>query len=246
MTDYVFVHGSGQAGWVWEATIAALALQTEGAFGRALALDIPGCGAKRGRPTEGLGVQEIAAELVADIKAAGFADVVLVGHSQAGTVLPRMLELAPGLVRRAVYVAAAAPLPGEKVTQIRKSLPEPETPLPVFDRDLDPLERLRAMFCNDMTPDEAEAFMDRLGSDAWPTAPLDESDWRYAHLEATPASFIVCLRDAVMPPAWQAAFAERLQARRLVLIDAGHQAMVTRPQALAEALIVEANAAAAP
>ena len=49
--DFVFLHGGGQAGWVWDETLAALALQTGGGFGRALTLDIPGCGSKRGRPT---------------------------------------------------------------------------------------------------------------------------------------------------------------------------------------------------
>ena len=41
-TDFAFLHGGVQGGWVWTETLAALALQTGGAFGRALALDIPG------------------------------------------------------------------------------------------------------------------------------------------------------------------------------------------------------------
>ena len=36
--DYAFLHGGGQGSWVWEQTIAALECQTNGAFGRALAL----------------------------------------------------------------------------------------------------------------------------------------------------------------------------------------------------------------
>jgi hypothetical protein len=47
--DYALLHGGGQGSWVWDETIAALGVQGGGTFGRALALDAPGCGAKRGR-----------------------------------------------------------------------------------------------------------------------------------------------------------------------------------------------------
>ena len=77
---------------MWEQTVAALTSQTNGTFGRALTLDIPGCGAKRGRVTDALGIDDIAAELIGDIEAAGLRDVVLVGHSQAGTILPRLVR----------------------------------------------------------------------------------------------------------------------------------------------------------
>src|SRR5215470_14913762 len=87
-TNYVFLHGGGQGSWVWDDTIAALARQTDGQYGRSLALDIPGCGSKRGRVTDSLTVPDIVAELIADIEKAALEDVVLVGHSQAGTMLP--------------------------------------------------------------------------------------------------------------------------------------------------------------
>ncbi|MFD2134238.1 hypothetical protein ACFSLT_01475 [Novosphingobium resinovorum] len=40
---------------------------------------------------------------------------------------------------------------------------------------------------------------------------------------------------------WQERFADRLHARRLHRIDAGHQVMNTRPEALAEVLLAEAR-----
>src|SRR5579864_6762283 len=108
--DYAFLHGGGQGGWVWEQTIAALTCQTNGAFGRALTLDIPGCGAKRGRVTDALSVDDITAELIGDIVAAGLRDVVLVGHSQAGTILPRLVQRRADLFRHVVYVSCMVPL----------------------------------------------------------------------------------------------------------------------------------------
>lgn len=107
--DYVFLHGGGQGGWIWHETIAALHLQTDGKFGRALALDAPGCGEKRGRDTTGMNVDDVAVELLADISARGFSDIILVGHSQAGTILPRLVEKESNLFRRVVYVSCIAP-----------------------------------------------------------------------------------------------------------------------------------------
>jgi pimeloyl-ACP methyl ester carboxylesterase len=52
---------------------------------------------------------------------------------------------------------------------------------------------------------------------------------------------VICLRDGILPVSWQEVFATRLQASRRVRIDAGHQVMNTRPEALAEILRYEAN-----
>lgn len=241
--DYVFLHGGAQGGWVWEETTAALELQTGGAFGRALVLDIPGCGAKRGRDAAGLGPDEIAAELIAEIEAAGFRDALLVGHSQAGTVLPRLLELRPRLFRRAAFVSAIAPLPGQTVLNHKQGLPGAEAAASWPDTPpSDPRARFRALFCNDMSAPQAEAFLGKLGADAWPAPMYAATDWRYDHLGAVPASYLLCLQDAVLPVAWQEIFADRLKVERRIRLDCGHQAMNTRPHTLAEILRLEAAA----
>lgn len=98
--DYVFLHGGGQGGWVWQETMTALHQQTGGKFARVLALDAPGCGEKRGRNTAGLDVDDVVTELLADISARGLKDVILVGHSQAGTMLPRLPFELTGASRR--------------------------------------------------------------------------------------------------------------------------------------------------
>ena len=115
--DYVFMHGGGQAGWIWQETITALHQQSAGKFGRAIALDAPGCGEKRGRDTAGMTVDAIIIELLTDISASGLKDIVLVGHSQAGTILPRPVEKRPELFRHLVFVSSIAPAPGQTIVQ---------------------------------------------------------------------------------------------------------------------------------
>jgi pimeloyl-ACP methyl ester carboxylesterase len=242
---YAFLHGGIQGSWVWEATLAALCRQTEGKFGRALALDVPGCGTKRKRATGELTLDDVAAELVDEIERASLREVVLVGHSQGGTLLPRLLGLRPELFRRAIYVSCIAPPAGQTVLEFSQSTLVParaEEPSPAEEGASYSTERLGRMFCNDMGPEQAAAFLGRLGQDAWPPHSYTARDWGYDHIGKTPSTYLICLRDQTVPPPVQETCASRLGVSRRVYLDAGHQVMVTRPHALAEALLHEASA----
>ena len=242
---FIFVHGGGQGGWVWDETIAALAVQSGGAA-RCLALDGPGCGAKRGRDTSAMTFEDVTRELLADVAASGLTDAVLVGHSQAGMHLPHMAELAPaGTFRRLVFVTCSAPLPGwTTLDQMGHDIGHGDDP----DRVGYPVaaaasmaERYDAMFCNDMSRAEADAFLANLGGDGWPMCCYSYSDWQREHLRDHDVAYVLCERDAALTPEWQARFAARLRARRVHRLDAGHQAMNTRPHGLAEILLAEAG-----
>lgn len=245
-TDYAFVHGGGQAGWVWNETIAALTRQTDCAFGRALALDAPGCGSKRGRLTKDLVMEDVARDLIADIEAAGLREVILVGHSQAGQPLPIMARMRPHLFRRLVYVACSAPLPGQNVTEMMgrglHGSNRNEIGWPLDPSTTEMGERSAAMFCNDMKAEQRCSFLAKLGQDMWPLQTYSERAWSYDHLDAIPATFVICLKDMSLPVPWQEEFARRFRTKRQVRVDAGHQVMNTRPHALAEILRVEALA----
>jgi pimeloyl-ACP methyl ester carboxylesterase len=185
--DYAFLHGGGQGSWVWDETIAAMHLQTDAAFGRALALDVPGCGVKRGRDTTTFASDDVVDELLGDITGAGLKDVVLVGHSQAGQMLPLMVERRPELFRRLVYVSCAAPLPGQTIIHMVGE----EIGWPLDPEMHSNEERWRVMFCNDMDSKQAEEFVARLGMDNWPDLVTFGTDWRYDHLGAVPSTYVL-------------------------------------------------------
>lgn len=90
-------------------------IASAGAFLRAIALDAPGCGTKRGRSTDELTLNDVAEEMIDDIRAAGLQRPLLVGHSQGGQVMSLMIEKRPDLFRRAVYLTCSIPLPGQSV-----------------------------------------------------------------------------------------------------------------------------------
>lgn len=240
--DFAFLHGGGQGGWVWDETIAAMAAQSGGSA-RCLALDAPGCGLKRGRDTSQIAFADIARELIADIEAAGMKDVILVGHSQAGMTMPQMAEEAPGLFRELVFLTCSMPLPGkstlDQMGNSRHGEKEDEVGWPVDPETATMEQRFRAMFCNDMSDAQADAFLAKLGSDMWPPVCYSFSDWKTDHLAAMPVTYIICESDMALPPPWQHRFAQRLHADRLESLDAGHQAMNTQPTGLAAMLLAE-------
>jgi pimeloyl-ACP methyl ester carboxylesterase len=239
-TNYVFVHGGGQGGWVWDETVAALRLQSSTDVGSIMTLDAPGCGTKRGRTTEGLDMEQIAREFVSEIERAGLSHVVLVGHSQAGQTLPMMARLRPDLFSHLVYVTCSAPLPGQSVQQMIGSglhaTNADEVGWPADPATTSMNDRYYLMFCNDMSEEQTAVFLPKLGKDMWPAATYSETSWRYDDCNDVPSTYILCLRDQSLPPQWQKRFAERLGARQIVRIDAGHQVMNSRPHALAEIL----------
>lgn len=248
--DIALLHGGGQGSWVWDETIAAMREQAGESCGRIVALDVPGCGAKRGRDTTGLGIEAVIAELADDLDRLDLRDALLVGHSQGGTVLPGLVAARPHRIAAAVYFSCCAPLEGQTVGAMMgrgaRGGAEQEVGWPI-DPASDTREALfAAAFCNDMDDAATRAFLARLGQDAWPQATaLENTQWRYDTVRDLPSTYVVALRDNILTPPWQDRFAARLHAKRRVHIDAGHQAMNTRPHALAEILLAEAAAPAA-
>ena len=123
--DYVFLHGGGQGGWVWRKLIDALEQQSGGAYER-LGMTCWGVARNAAATAAGVTVRKIADELVVDIENAGFKDVFMIGHSQASTIIPLMLERRPGLFKRVLYLACVAPAPGKTVQSFRRNVCPPK------------------------------------------------------------------------------------------------------------------------
>lgn len=231
------LHGGGQGAWVWDPLFPHLGDT------RILSLDVPGCGKKRGRDLSDIDTDGIAAELVDDLANAGLDNVMLVGHSLAGAIMPRMAALQPGRFSRLVYLSCSAPRKGVSFLQqigngLHGSHPD-EVGWPIDPATSEPSDRYRVMFCNDMSEAEGSAFLGRLGEDNWPGDVFVRTDHEYEHLRAIPSTYIVCERDMILPPEWQRRFAGRLHCESIVSLDAGHQAMVTAPEELGRLLLVE-------
>jgi hypothetical protein len=102
MATFALVHGSWHGAWCWERLEPELAARGH----RAIAIDLP-----IEDPDAGLGRH---AELVAEALVGVDDDVILVGHSMAGSTIPLVARHRP--LRHLVFLAALVPEPGRSVT----------------------------------------------------------------------------------------------------------------------------------
>ena len=237
--DLVFLHGGKHGSWCWKPLEDVL--RHRGYEGKILSLDVPGCGVKRARDTTGLGIDEVSDELNADVAAASLRSPVLVGHSQAGILLPRMVVCAPNLYSEAVFLATCAPAEGQSVTGLMGLALHGEDPehvgWPIDPRTATPDELAAALFGADLTPDAFSWLLSEYRHDNWPELTGIGPVSRAGFPGNTPVSYIATLRDQILPPVWQGRFAERVHAKRLFLLDTPHEPFVSHPNELADILL---------
>lgn len=235
MTDFIFQHGAMVGGFIWEELIAAMAARESGH--RYLTLDVPGCGAKRGVDGREMPFDAIIDDLLADLDASDMQDAVLIGHSQGGTVVPRLAEARPDMFAKLIYIACLGPNPGQSVMEASQQEDTGED-----DKPTTIMEGLRTMLCNDMDVPMTRDFLAKLGGgDAWPPHSYAERDWRYDHLKSMPSTYIFCNQDNCVPPERQEAYLANLHIDNVIRIDSGHQPMNSRPGELADLLLAEAR-----
>lgn len=238
-----FLHGGKQGSWVWDEVRAAITLQAGGEAPMTIALDVPGCGSKRGRDVSALTLSDVIDELAVDLTACN-GQLMLVGHSQGGTVLPRLAAARRGQIEKLVYITCSVPEEGQTLTEMLGTgvhgSNENEVGWPLDPATHSPEQLFTEMFCNDMTDAERGAFLTKLGSDNWPSAcATTDRHWGCDAVRDIPASYVFALRDRVLTPPWQERFAARFNASQIERVDAGHQLLQTRSQAVAEILLAE-------
>jgi pimeloyl-ACP methyl ester carboxylesterase len=88
--EFVFVHGISHGAWCWEALAETLRRRGH----RAIAMDLPGHG-RRAAEFARASLDSYAQTVADSMALAGVSRGILVGHSIAGAVVPRVVELAP-------------------------------------------------------------------------------------------------------------------------------------------------------
>lgn len=164
-------------------------------------------------------------------------DVLLVGHSYGGAVITEVGNQ-PNVVGL-VYIAAFAPDAGESPGGITQQH------LPVGAPNLEPdsdgylwvkADKYHESFCQDLTNDEglvmgitqkapvASTFGDTISNPAWKTKP----SW-----------YQISTEDRMIHPENQAMMSSRLNAQKVISLDASHASLASQPKAVAD-LIDEA------
>ncbi len=228
MAPLVFIHGSGDSARSWDAVVAPLGVPPI----RAIALDLPGHGARAALLPPTPTVDAYASAVRDDLASRGLDRVILVGHSLGGAIALRLALDAPALVVGLALVGTGARL---------RVLPS----LLQMAHD-DPSAAARTLASMGIAPDH-EALVEPYLATPTPLAPLalyhdlsacDVFDVRdqLARI-AQPALVVVGDSDRLTPPKYSQYLVERLPHATLVTVPgAGHYLMHEAPDALARTL----------
>lgn len=241
--DYVFIHGGAHGGWCWEATIAEMGRAGNPSLGRCIALDQPGCGAKRDWHIAHCSFEDVLDDQLAELDTLEVDGAVLVGHSMAGALLPELAYRRPDMFRQLVFLTCNVPEPGRSMNQTMGQGVHGADPDKV-GYPLDPAttpraELYRAMFCTGMDEAMCSALISRCLKENGPPVSVPQHKTRREVIEALePCTYLLAREDAILPASWQRKFAETLGPdTRLIEMDGGHNLMMTHPEALAAMLL---------
>ena len=243
MANFVLVHGAWHGAWVWSRVLPLLHSGSHTAH----AVTLTGVGERAHLLSPEITLQTHISDVVNLIETEELQDVVLVGHSYAGMVVTgvadRLLEAQSNRLCHLVYLDASIPKPGEawgdKHAQATRSAR-------IAAAALHPL--------NALNPPDASVF-GLHGADAqWvnrrqtphPFAPYTEPlQFDMARLGAVPRTFIDCIQPplatintsrerARSSATWDGHWLPRAS---LVVMNTGHDAMVSSPRELADILL---------
>jgi pimeloyl-ACP methyl ester carboxylesterase len=235
MSTFVLIHGGGHGGWCWQRTARLLRAQGHEVhtpsltgFGERVHLD-------DGHVTFDTFVTDVASLLeFEDLR-----DVVLVGHSMGGVIVPRVAEAARDRVGAAVFLAAVVLADGESLIEAIPQTPAIAKAVTIAEdgtltTDVDLL--LEALLC-DATEEDRRWVAER--HRPYPNAALVEPGRLSAFLAlGLPSAYVAASRDLTITRPVARGFHERLPAGSPYLeVDAGHDCMVTQPAAVADALV---------
>lgn len=217
MSTFVLIPGAGGAAWYWHRVVPLLNAAGHGA----IAVDLPGAS-----PTVGL--REYEAFVAA--AAAGEERVVLVAQSMGAFTALGCCERLP--VERLVLLNAMVPAPGETPGQWWSNTDWPEN-----DGDLE------ALFLHDVPPEvvAAGAAHQRPEADVAFGQPCGFSRW-----PAIPTIVLAGRDDRFFPFDFQARVARERLGLDVVAVPGGHLAALSRPEAVAEAILVPTASSSAP
>jgi pimeloyl-ACP methyl ester carboxylesterase len=234
--EFVLVHGAAHGAWCWEEVAARLLAKGH----RVVTLDLPGHArraAEVGRASVGAYARAVADAMALN----GVSRGIVVGHSLAGIVIPKVAELVPSRVAHLVFLAAIVVPHGRSAMDAH--FPPPSRPVLrglAAGRGagslLFPAETARERWMGDLPA--GHPAVGRALAAITPQAlhPLLEPvDLRGFYAMTVPRTYIRCLRDAAVPPARALEYAARLGVTAIDL-DTAHDPMLSAPDELARIL----------
>jgi pimeloyl-ACP methyl ester carboxylesterase len=227
MARFLLIHGSCHGAWCWRDVIPALqALGHE-----ARAIDLPGHGADP-TPRETVTLDAYARAVVAALDG----PTVVVGHSMGGYPITAAAELDPQHIAALVYLCAYRPRSGMSLADMRRA--GPRQPLREAIRvegacfTFDPA-LAQDRFYHDCPPRTLDYALAHLTPQ--PILP-QETPLTPCRALTVPRSYIRCLDDRTIPPAFQETMTESWPPADVHALPTSHSPFLSAPAGLARLL----------
>lgn len=232
---FLLVHGGWQGGWCWDGVADGLRAQGHETYAPTLRGLEPG-----DVDRSGVGLAEITRLLAGQVERDDLRELVVVWHSGGGPVVQGLFELIPDRIARVVFVDAWVLEDGQCVYDV---LPEefgnslraaaettPDRTIPM------PPQLWRSGLMNDVDPAEADGWLPQVVPcpEGWLSEPISLPTFAGS---SVPSSYVFLSQDLTVPRAVYEANAARLTAPRTTESPGAHEAMLSRPKELAEALL---------
>ena len=234
--NFLFLHGGYHGAWCWEPLIVELKSRGH----EALAIDFPGAG-KDTSPRRSVTKETYLDTVDTFISKNNLSNLVLVGHSLAGVVMPEVFVRNSQEIDDLIFIAAIVLEKGERGIDF---IPEDRRPkyFELAEKSGDgtvmwDFERAWKTWFSDFSEFEARKYFEKLTPQPLSIF-LAESSANISEI-TVPKSYILCKQDQAFPEAVARKFANKL-AGKTIEINCGHEVMLSNPKELSEVLTQEA------
>lgn len=240
---FLLVHGAWHGGWCWR----RVAERLEAAGARVLTPTLTGCGERSHLMGPGIGLDTHIADIVAVIEAEEASGVHLCGHSYGGMVITGVCDRLKDRIASALYLDAAVPMDGQSmITQSPGITPGAAAATEMGLRALAPDGVAMQVFADvtifGIAPGgNDEAWLRRRLTPHPLKTWLDPIRMTNGGSDGLRRAYVHCV-DPVLPMASFAAHHARLsgdQSWTTTSLPTGHDAMITRPDLVADLLIAQ-------
>jgi pimeloyl-ACP methyl ester carboxylesterase len=223
---FALIHGGHHGAWCWERLLPCLKRS-------AVCVQLPGT-AERLSNWLDLTLEDWCASAAEQLSEFSQVPLILVGHSLGGITTTELARRMPSRIRHLVYISALVPGEGESIADLlgrhgRANLFAPSGEFPVL-----PKTACRDVLGNDMDDATFEWTYERLRAE--PPGPLTATV-TYRGLPAAPRTYVRLLRDNAISWELQTEMVTNLgPATAQVVLDSGHDVMLTHPRELGDLL----------
>ena len=232
--QFLLIHGGWQGGWCWDGVVREL--ERRGHV--AVAPTLPGL-EPDAKDRSGVGLWTFIRYITGELVSRDMTDVVIVGHSGGGSVAQGVAEAIVERIRAIVFMSARVLRHGESILDLgdpeRRNSYERRAAA-TGDNTVPMSEDLWLRLCSDTSEEETRAWLPRVVPNpmGWLTEPavLPTAAWR-----TIPSAYIFLDGENPRAKAFYAQMAARLPEPRFTHCPGGHEAMLSQPAAVADAIL---------